>query len=391
MSRRATRLFIAGALWAIWIQGAPAAGGRPVGSADVQVRPEYERALNRVYLSLPDEYRGPRDAAIDAHRHVQFVQQAYSELIASLPSYTNIDIAVSNRAEAALVATLRAVAGVRPFRVHVIDRLHADLDMWAQDLGERISIDGEDRFLVPMPIDERVAYNGEISRSRQGVAKRVFEDRTVEADFVFEGGNLAFDRAGDRPRVFIGYNDVQLTIENYRRLGHALDADGVARKVAADFGGAEVVVMGRAQQSPFLFHLDQAFILLGSDLAVVNRIVGPASREQQQLEMTRARLKALGYRTLAIDHTQADVENYQVSTNAVPFVDAETGKKTILFPVFPGETKGTPQGRLTREQLTGKALAAYRTYEAAGYLPIPIRDFAHLVGGNTHCITNVLN
>jgi hypothetical protein len=71
-------------------------------------------------------------------------------------------------------------------------------------------------------------------------------------------------------------------------------------------------------------------------------------------------------------------------------VDAETGQKKIIFPVFPGEVKVAAQGRLTRDHLTGKALAAYRAYEAAGYLPIPIRDFAHIVGGNTHCIANVL-
>lgn len=123
----------------------------------------------------------------------------------------------------------------------------------------------------------------------------------------------------------------------------------------------------------------------------MNRIVGPPSPEQRQIEATRSRLKALGYRTVAIDHTQADVESYRVSTNAVPFVDAETGQKKIIFPVFPGEVKGTLQGRLTIADLKGKSLAAYRAYEAAGYLPIPIRDFAHLVGGNTHCITNVLN
>jgi hypothetical protein len=376
----------------MWIHVTPVAGGPSLPNQPaVQVRPEYERALKRVYLSVPDEYRGPQDAEVDPHRHVQFVRHAYAELIASLPRYTNIDIAVSDRHQAGLVEGLRAVAGVRPFRVHVVDRLHADLDMWAQDLGERVSVGGEDRFLVPMPIEARVPYNGELSQSRQRVARRVFSDRVVEADFVFEGGNLAFDRDGDRTRVFIGYNDVRLTIENYQRQGRDLDSDAVGRLVAGNFGGAQVVVMGREQQSPFLFHLDQTFILLGNGLAVVNRIVGPPSREQRQLEATRTRLEALGYRTIAIDHTQADVEGYRVSTNAVPFVDAETGQKKIIFPVFPGEAKGVAEGPIAPGHLTGKALAAYRVYEAAGYLPIPIRDFAHIVGGNTHCITNVLN
>lgn len=358
----------------------------------VQVRPEYDRALKRVYLSVPDEFRASKAPAVAPHRHIQFVRQAYAELIAALPRYTAIELAVSDRYEAAVVDGLRATAGSRPLTVHVIERLHADLDMWAQDLGEPISVDGREHFLVPMAVDQKVPYNGEISLSRQRIARRVFDDRVVEAEFVFEGGNLAFDRVGDRSRVFVGYNDVLLTIENYKRRGRSLNADDVAALVARGFGGAEVVVVGRQQQSRFLFHLDQAFILLGDGVAVVNRILGPPSPEQRQLEATQSRLKALGYRTIAIDHTQADVEGYRVSTNAVPFVDAETGRKKIIFPVFPGELKGTPpQGPLSGEHLAGKALAAYRVYEAAGYLPIPIRDYSHVVGGNTHCLTNVLH
>ncbi len=373
----------------LWLQGAPAAdGGGPTPA--VQVRPEYERALKSVYLSVPSRFRDPRQAAAP-DRHIEFVRAAYSELIAALPAYTSIDLAVADSDQDGVAGHLRSVAATRPFRTHVVEQLHAELDMWAQDLGEPIIVDGENRFLVPMSLDENVSYNGELAGSRRRVAHRVFPNRTVDADFVFEGGNLAFDRVGDGTRVFIGYNDVLLTIENYRRRGRSLDTAGVAQMVAADFGGAEVVVVGRSQQSPLLFHLDQAFILLGSNVAVVNRIVGPPSREQRQLEDTRTQLERLGYRTIAIDHTQSDVETYRISTNAVPFVDAQTGRKTILFPVFPGEAKGAPQGRLRRDHLTGKSLAAYKAYEAAGYLPVPIRDFAHAVGGNTHCITNVLD
>ncbi|MEZ5290892.1 MAG: agmatine deiminase family protein [Vicinamibacterales bacterium] len=391
MSRRPIRLLVAIAL-ALAASPAPRAARTDETRVTAEVQPEYARALKRVYLSVPDPYRRPGDAPVDPHRHVEFARNAYAELIAALPGYTAIELAVSDTVEPGLVDALRTAAGPRPFRVHVIERLHADLDMWAQDLGERVAVGGEDRFLVPMPVDERVAYNGELSRSRQRVARQVFGDRIVDAGFVFEGGNLAFDRVDGRTRVFIGYNDVRLTIENYRRRGRTVDAAAVSGLVADAFDGADVTVVGRETQSPLLFHLDQAFVLLGDGVAVVNRIVGPPSREQRQLEATAARLKALGYRLLPIDHTQADVESYRVSTNAVPFVDETTGRRTIIFPVFPGEVrKGAPAGRLTREVLAGKALAAYRAYESAGYLPVPIRDFAHLVGGNTHCIANVLD
>lgn len=358
----------------------------------VEVRPEFERALERVYFSIPDDYSG-RDVATPAEPGMRLglIQHAFSELIGALPAYTRIDIAVSSEARRLPAALLGDAAGPRPMRLHVIDGPDASLDMWAQDIGERIVVNGEDRFLVPMNMAQDTAYNGELSRSRDQVAQNVFGGAVIEADFVFEGGNLAFDRTPAGLRVFIGYNDVWLTIENYKRLGRTLDVEDVAAIVSSDFGGADVIVVGREQQSPLLFHLDQAFILLGNKVAVVNALVGAESREQAQLMATRAQLESLGYRTIAIDHTQEQIERYQMSTNAVPFVDRSTGQKTIIFPVFPGEVKTTTAERLTEADLQGKGRAAYRAYEAAGYRPIPIRDYAHVVGGNTHCIANVLD
>ncbi|MGE3275225.1 MAG: hypothetical protein AB7O67_08935 [Vicinamibacterales bacterium] len=399
--RKATTSSFVGALLALVLAAGPGAARLVAAARDLPgaleplalpVRPEYERALKRLYLSVPDEFgvaATPEQRAI----YLTFIQHAYSELIEALPAYTRIDIAVSAAQGAGELARLKAVAGDRPLVLHTLDDVKGGLDMWAQDLGERIVVDGQDRFLVPMAVESGDEYNRELSRSRAEVARDVFGDMIVQADFVFEGGNLAFDRVGNRLRVFIGYNDVWLTIENYARLGRTLSVDDVTRIVSSDFGGAEVVVVGKEQQSPRLFHLDQAFILLGDGTAVVNRIVDGSSRERTQLEATRRQLEGLGYRTLVIDHRQEHVARYQMSTNAVPFVDQQTGEKRIIFPVFPGEVKAGSVGveQLGEKDLQGKGLAAYRTYAAAGYQPVPIRDYAHVVGGNTHCITNVLD
>ncbi|MEZ5421225.1 MAG: hypothetical protein R2708_28330 [Vicinamibacterales bacterium] len=47
-----------------------------------------------------------------------------------MPDYTNIDLAVSETDQAGLVDHLRSAAG--PCRSVHVERLHADLDMWAQ-------------------------------------------------------------------------------------------------------------------------------------------------------------------------------------------------------------------------------------------------------------------
>ena len=142
----------------------------------------------------------------------------------------------------------------------------------------------------------------DITHSREIIAAALFRRSAVaRADFVFEGGNLSVDRAGDALRVFIGYNDLLMTVRAYRARGRRMTIAGAAENVSAWLGGAEVVVMGTDAQSPWLPHVDQAFALVGGQTAVVNTVD-----------------------------------------------------------------------------------------EGSSNTPVPIRDFSHVAGGSTHCLTNVI-
>jgi hypothetical protein len=44
-----------------------------------------------------------------------------------------------------------------------------------------------------------------------------------------------------------------------------------------------------------------------------------------------------------------------------------------------------------RRALGGKAAVAFDLYRDLGYEPSPLRDVTHTLGGNTHCIVNVLS
>ncbi|MGH9391759.1 MAG: hypothetical protein ACRD1Z_19330 [Vicinamibacteria bacterium] len=46
---------------------------------------------------------------------------------------------------------------------------------------------------------------------------------------------------------------------------------------------------------------------------------------------------------------------------------------------------------MDRRALLGKAALAYDLYRDLGYEPSPLRDVTHPLGGNTHCILNVLS
>ena len=149
--------------------------------------------------------------------------------------------------------------------------------------------------------------------------------------------------------------------------------------------------MGNETQSDFLRHLDQAFVLLADGNVIVNTTDDDGvPDERRQLERYKAQLRALGYRVQELSNSADEIRGYRNSLNAVPFVDAETDKRKIIFPVFPGEVASGYDGPLRKRYLQGKGLRAYELFENADYEPIPIRDFAFVVGGNTHCITNVL-
>jgi hypothetical protein len=356
--------------------------------------PQYERDLRHIFISIPSGDLQQTLRASDQSVSTTFLAHVYDELLASLPPYSEISIAVQAHDRRRVLPLIERLAQGRPFVLHVIDDAHTALDLWAQDLGEAFAIDGQPRFLVSGPVAPALAYDSRIAHDRAAVARAVFgRPRVVEADFVFEGGNLMFDRGPDGLRVLIGYNDLWLTVQSEAARGRQTTLAEVAARVSSRFGGAEVVQMGTDRQSPFLPHIDESFVLLANRTAVVTRLPGSRSPEARELAGYAAALDALGYRVLTIDSTQQDVEHYQASTNAVPFVDRDTGDRKIIFPVFPDEVEVNARqgGRLTRDVLRGKASQAWAVYASAGYRPIPVRDFAHVDGGATHCISNALD
>jgi hypothetical protein len=332
------------------------------------VRPEYERTLSRALVTLPDA-SGDTDPASLA----RYLEAAFRDLRTVLPSYTVLEVAARTpRTE---------LPGAR---LHRVEDPSIEIELFAQDVGEPVVVGGEERFLVARRMPDSMGPPSRMSANRKRVAEIVFgEGAVIEASFVFEGGNLAFDE----DRVLIGTNDVSRTIacsEGTRSRRQVLE------DVAAAFGGVEAVEMGNEPPSPLLQHIDQAFVLLHDRVAVACRLVGGGrENEERQLRRHADQLRELGYRILFLDHETSDVSGYRSSVNVVPFYDREAARKRILLPVFPGELKeGTTA--LDRSALTGKAARAFDLYRDLGYEPGPIRDVTHALGGNTHCILNVL-
>ena len=139
-----------------------------------------------------------------------------------------------------------------------------------------------------------------------------------------------------------------------------------------------------------MYHLDQAMILLGDGVVGVARVVDEYSPNQANdeeirdvkrfLSKLRAVLAGLDYKIINIDITTDNLLRCQHYVNAIPYIDAETGQKTLFMPVF------------SRQTDFGKEILRRNTasFEAAGYKVINVPTKADKIKGGIHCLLNVL-
>lgn len=355
-----------------------------------EIQPEYRRTMRKVLISMNLKH-GNLGTGADT-----------TDLIErTLPDYTEIACVVpASQADAIKQWFSKRYEQRSVEWIEVADKYLSADDFWTQDWGELVTIDGKEGFVVPMvPHKDNGNFNNEERdqiRNLHEVAKLVFGlDKIREADFCFAGGNLLVDQTPDGTTVFIGYDDVMKTKEDYRLRGNDISNEEIAARISRQFGGANVRIMGSDKQSAISFHLDQSFLLLEGKVAVVNELTGDAEQKDMQgaaqQRYYKEQLENAGY-TVHTLH-QEHFGPYQ-SVNALPFVDQRDGQKKIIYPVFGNELAGdydTPGTLLTKERLKGKALEAYTLFEQLGYQPLPTRDFAYhprydqITTGSLHC------
>jgi len=355
-----------------------------VTTPQMEVTPEYARTLARVLIAIPeqDENAGVVDP--------RFARALHHDFLVSVPKYTEVGIIARAQDRDTILGWKHLFDSHDDIHLHFVREGGHEVDLWTQDLGEYVENESRPSFLVSMLPHAKMKTARAIALSRERVARTVFDiDAVVSANFVFEAGNLLFDETDTGPRVLVGEDVVSRSIASARFGGKTLRELQVADLISQQFGGAEVVVL-RGEQGGGLIHIDQAFVLLRGGKVILNSIVSGRSTERALLDGYRKQLEWIGYDVVALETSVEDVRSFRASTNALPFTHLRTGEDSVLFPVFPGEVEPGAPAKLRREHLRGKAAAAYRVFEEAGYDPIPIRDLAHVAGGNTHCIVNAL-
>ncbi|KKM05239.1 hypothetical protein LCGC14_1756130 [marine sediment metagenome] len=380
--------------------------------AECRFVPEYDRRLNKVLISVR-----ANGASLALHH----------ELLMRLPEYTQVILLMPAGYLSAIEAELKGKPYADRIRIAAYDPdvqpnllfyyVFPDKDrlvevsvgprpaarrldsVWAQDLLEvTTGPNGRPVLLVP-PVHKYfsgVAANRDDRLESDNACLQVLSAEQLELQRVpvaFRGGNVLVDRINGRRVVFIGSDTFRTARAASQAFGRQelTESEIIAclkRALNADL----VVVMGRSGPQPeHIFHLDQAMMLLHGGVAVVARIVGGAPDAPEQatkladardfLSEARSRLRELGYRVVDLATSAQDVLQFRHRINAIPYVDAETGQRTVLMPVFPSGQGGSDERLAERNSQTLRSL---------GCRVVRVPTQAHNLHGGIHCLVNVL-
>ena len=165
----------------------------------------------------------------------------------------------------------------------------------------------------------------------------------MRTPLVFMGGNILVDQLNGTKIAFCGgdvFKETQIVWQAcYEEI---LKKEKIVEMVKKYLNVDQVYILGKDKPQPsYMFHLDQAMILLPDGIVGVTNIIGDGSRKNIKdinaikifLAEVRGLLKKIGYKLIDIDTSIKDVFNHQFYINSIPYIDKTTGKKMLLMPV----------------------------------------------------------
>lgn len=371
--------------------------------------PEYDRQMQRIVVSLPTGDASP---------------ELQDEVLRHLPAYTRILFLVpANRWDDMVKWTATKPYGSRvtlvPFdpqyrrgaRLYLLlpdeDRLVAvdtvDFSIgtqhgttWAQDLFE-VSCGASGTVTLEASSVHR-CFQGMRNRLDHHVASdNTFLDRLESVgtlverlDLAFKGGNVLCDSHNGKTLVFCGYDSIRSTRTVWSAFhGETLSDHQIVERFQKTLKVDRVILAGpTAPQPKFLYHLDQAMLLLPDSIVALSKVIGPTPRlepDATQIRTIRAflanlrvTLEGLGYSPIDIETPVENVLRYQHYVNAIPYVDSVSGKRTLLMPVFP--SMDDPEILLRNTE----------RFQQLGYQVVHVPTSAYRLTGGIHCLVNVL-
>ncbi len=375
-----------------------------------RIVPEHERFLNEIVISL-----GPKEKSLDFH----------SDFLCLLPNYTKIFILLPEshmqsieqkligqpycqRTQLIGFDTKNYASGhaylIFPEQNKLIDSGPVDNlprgSFWAQDLFEvATKPDGKHILLISdlhkwfISVDPNSPLNV-ISDNFFLSSLSSIDLEVKRLPLTFRGGNVLFDEFNGKKIVVCGGDVYRLTQTVWKSSRDSTPTEEqVSKMILKYFNVDDIVIVGKEEVQPSLmFHLDQAMVFLSKGIVGITNIVGKMNSAASDvkrikeveafLSELRSKLSNLEYKLVNIDTSIHNVVNYQYYVNGVPYVDAITGQKTFIMPVYPSN-----QTEFEKELVRNNIL----TFEKLGYQVVPAPSKANELYGGIHCLSNVLN
>jgi N-dimethylarginine dimethylaminohydrolase len=360
----------------------------------------------------------------------------------ALSPQTEQIIVCTDKYKQALTPFLRSngVENVRYVPVHESSPI---LTQWARDVavaGKK----GEGHTVVVSPF-KHASTETEAAVVAHFLEQILPERNIVLAPFVFESGNLAFVRSGERHILIVG-RKVLFDNELYqgRLWAPGFDSHSLLSAMEEAFGVDTVMVVGRAKIRPatrvyFEYHIDMGMAILSNNRAVVaklthsdedktklsraitNRhpIISPFLADGQDPETVRGILtQRLETVALEYDDYALVLEDlgYRVSRSTVGWREVLSSMSwtnvlqtpgQIVMPLYPDSVRGRTLsvtnrgGQLSlsvdvegivdeRFELTGSNATNYGLYSDLGYDVVAVPEYLHYMMGGLHCFVNIL-
>lgn len=380
-------------------------------SKPYRIVPEHERFMKKVVISL-----GTKRATLDLHNDLLHCLPDYSEIIVLLPKSSLQPIKdeledqpFSQRTKLigfdTKYLTNERVYLVFPERDKLMDSgpLKASTvprgSLWAQDLFE-VATKPDGQILLLISDLHKWFTSYESAASLNVVSDNTFLGclhsvgiELKRLPLTFMGGNILVDEYNNRRIAICGGDVFRLTRTVWKSTRESTPTDAQITKMLKQFLNVdEVVVVGKERVQPsMMFHLDQAMVFFPNGVVGITHIVEKGqitiqdAKEVNEVELFLSELRSvllrLGYSLVNIETSIHNIVNYQYFVNGIPYVDAITGQRTYLMPVYPSAQTELEKGLIKKNTATFKSL---------GYRVVHVPSKADKFNGGIHCLVNVL-
>ena len=382
-----------------------------------EIIPEYDRVMGKIVISLPTKNSLVSALSLDSHFAIFDYIPDYTQIMMLLPGSRVEEIKtwfekypVTNKITFHPFETRILKKGNMYLIFAENDKLVSSGPMehivipkgtvWAQDLFEPAKLSNGKNLLL-MPDAYKMFYSDESESMEEAVdvqpdnlfLKKLSSENIdgMRTPLVFMGGNILVDQLNGIKIAFCGgdvLKDTQIVWRAY--FEEYLEKDKFLKMTKKYLNVDKVYILGeKAVQPSYMFHLDQAMILLPDGIAGVTNIIGNGAGQNIKginemivfLSEAKSLLKKIGYKLIEIDTSIDSVLNHRFYINSIPFKDKMTGRKMLLMPV--SNQKPTPE----EMALIGKNISAF---EAVGYDVVTVPSESTEFNGGIHCLINVI-